>query len=258
MFLLQSLSDLTLSSLFIFLSSFAFLSLSIWLGKRMLPANAEGDEDYSIILGATLSLLGLLIGFTLSMSISGFNSRQASEQNEAITIRSAYLRADLLPEADRQQIKTELKQYLQIRIRLYETQDMALRLQLREQAVQQQGTLWERVRQHALANPTPVSASILSSINDLVSTQQKTIADWQHQIPFAAWFLLMVIAICCNLLVGYNARKSHGRLRLMMLLPAMISLAFLMIAEIDAPGRGVIRVAPANLLSLQETLQQAP
>ncbi len=38
-----------------------------------------------------------------------------------------------------------------------------------------------------------------------------TQAAWWNRIPFEAWGLIAVIAICCNLLVGYGARRRSGR-----------------------------------------------
>jgi hypothetical protein len=47
--------------------SFAVLLLAAWVGdflrKRMRPVEDEERDDYGVVLGATLTLLGLLIGF---------------------------------------------------------------------------------------------------------------------------------------------------------------------------------------------------
>jgi hypothetical protein len=60
---------------------------------------------------------------------------------------------------------------------------------------------------------------------------------------------MALIAICCNLLVGYGARDSKGGM-LLMILPLVVSIAFLLIADIDSPRGGLIHVHPQNLLSL--------
>ena len=71
--------------------------------------------------------------------------------------------------------------------------------------------------------------------------------------PIAAWALLIVISIFCNLLVGYVA---HGRgAFLFLILPIALSISLFLIADIDSPVAGVIRVRPQNLETLAESLR---
>ena len=65
---------------------------------------------------------------------------------------------------------------------------------------------------------------------------------------------MIAIAIWANLLVAYTTRHSHVG-RLVMILPLVIAVAFFLIADIDAPRRGVIRVLPQNLISLAQSLK---
>ena len=65
---------------------------------------------------------------------------------------------------------------------------------------------------------------------------------------------MAAIAICCNLLVGYGARHAEAEGILMLVLPLLGSILFFFIADIDSPRRGVIRVQPQNLLSLDQSL----
>ena len=72
--------------------------------------------------------------------------------------------------------------------------------------------------------------------------------------PIAAWFLMGAIAICCNLLVGYNTRSRETKPRRFFVLPLIVAIAFLMIADMDAARGGVIRVRPQNLVSLSGSM----
>ena len=57
-------------------------------------------EDFGFILAATLTLLGLIIGFSFSMATSRYDQRKNYEEAEANAIGTEYVRADLLPAAD--------------------------------------------------------------------------------------------------------------------------------------------------------------
>ncbi len=66
--------------LLLFVFSFFVLSLSAWLGryfseKRRSPG-AEMGSSFGVIEAATLTLLGLIIGFTFSMALGRYDQRK--------------------------------------------------------------------------------------------------------------------------------------------------------------------------------------
>jgi hypothetical protein len=62
------------------------------------------------------------------------------------------------------------------------------------------------------------------------------------------------IAICSNFLMGYDRRGTRAGIIQLLVLPLILGVAVLMIADIDSPRWGVIRVLPQNLLSLSSVL----
>jgi len=106
----------------------------------------------------------------------------------------------------------------------------------------------------AAAQPTSVMALAVSGMNDVLNSQGYTQAAFWNRIPTAAWGLMMAIAICCNLLFGYSLR-SKARAKLLVVLPIVISIAFMLVADIDTPRHGIVRVSPQNLVSLAESLR---
>ena len=167
--------------------------IAAWLGSSLRKKNVdheEGRDEFMFLLGGTLTLLGLIIGFTFSMAVSRYDQRKNYEEEEANAIGTEYVRADLL-----------------------------------------------------LA---------VSGMNDVLNSQGYTQAAWWNRIPIAAWVLLGLISIFCNVLVGYGA---HGRrLILFMILPITLSISLFLIADIDSPRNGLIHVHPRNLESLAESL----
>src|SRR5215469_1575668 len=53
-----------------------------------------------MLLGGTLTLLELIIGFTFSMVVGRYDQRRRNEEEEANAIGTAYVRADLVPALD--------------------------------------------------------------------------------------------------------------------------------------------------------------
>ena len=66
-------------------------------GKKL---HTESKAD-STILGSLITLLGLILAFTFSMSLNYYNMRREVIVEEANDIGTAILRADLYREADR-------------------------------------------------------------------------------------------------------------------------------------------------------------
>src|SRR5437867_11229673 len=113
--------------LLVFAMSFLLLSLAAAVGdivrSKIHPLVEEERDDFGIILSATLTLLGLLIGFSFSMAISRYDQRKNYEEAEANAIGTEYVRADLLPAGDAREVRELLKKYLDQRLLFYTTRD---------------------------------------------------------------------------------------------------------------------------------------
>jgi hypothetical protein len=115
--------------------------------------------------------------------------------------------------------------------------------------------MWELVSRAAAEVPNPLSALAVWGMNDVLNSQGYTQAAWWNRIPTGAWTLLILIALMSNVLLGYATRHLKTRLVMLMVLPFAVSSAFLLIADIDSPRGGIIRVVPQNLLSLVQSLR---
>jgi hypothetical protein len=233
-----------------------FSALIGWAFQRKLKAlDEELRQDLGLIVASTLTLLGLIIGFSFSMATSRYDQRKNYEEAEANAIGTEYVRADLLPAADAVKVRALLRKYLDQRVLFYLTQDEQELQQTNARTAQLQTELWSAVLEPATAQPTAVVALAVSGMNDVLNTQGYTQAGFWNRIPVAAWALMGMIAIACNLLIGYNSRSENAGSKLLPILPLLVSIAFMLIADIDTPRRGLIRVRPQNLISLAESLR---
>ena len=214
------------------------------------------DKDFDLVVGATLTLLGLIIGFTFSMAVTRYDQRKNLEEAEANAIGTAYLRADLLPEESASRTRELLRKYLDLRIAFYEETATRLAAEIGQQTASVQNEMWSVVKSAAASQPTPPIALVVSSMNDVINAHGFTQAAWWNRIPTGAWAMMALMAVSCNLLVGYGERRK-GELFLFVL-PVVISLAFFLIADLDSPRGGVIRVHPQNLLAAALSMKPPP
>jgi hypothetical protein len=252
------MSNVTDNPLLVFVFSFFVLWLSAQVGMFILHRHRklaeEIHEDFGVVLAATLTLLGLIIGFSFSMAVRRYDQRKNLEEAEANAIGTEYVREDLLPAADATKVRALLRNYLDQRVLFYITQDKQQIRQINARTAQLQTELWSTVVAPAAAQPTPMVALAVSGMNDVLNSQGYTQAAWWNRIPTAAWGLMAAIAICCNGMVGYGARHIKAKGILLLVLPLILSISFLLIADIDSPRGGLIHVNPKNLVSLVESL----
>jgi hypothetical protein len=244
--------------LILVLTFFAFWT-SAWAGayiceRRREPEKAGDHEDFTLLLGSTLTLLALIIGFTFSMAVNRYDQRKNYEEQEANAIGTEYVRADILPVADAARVRAMLMIYLDQRMLYYTTRDEDQVRQIDTQTASLQAGMWSAVTRPAVAQHTTVMALVLAGMNDVLNSQGYTQAAWWNRVPTPAWILLIIISIFCNMLIGYGAHRSNAFR--FFILPAALSISLFLIAEIDSPRSGIIRVRPRNLEAVSDSLHR--
>jgi|SRR5271165_1666767 len=244
----------------LFALSFSTLWLATRLGasilRRKVKLDKEVREDFGTILATTLTLSGLIIGFTFSMAIGRYEQRKNFEEAETNAIGTEYLRADLMPEPGAAKVRSLLKLYLDARVSFYTARDPDQVRQISTRTAELQRELWAAVIGATATQPTAIGGLGLAGMNDVLNSQGYTQAAWWNRIPAAAWILMATISAISQVLVGFGAQNTKAESILLMVLPLVVSVSFLLIADIDSPRAGVIRVKPQNLTSLVESLRE--
>jgi hypothetical protein len=240
----------------LFLFSLLVLWLSAQMGaylRRRRPLKDDERDDFNIVEAATLTLLGLIIGFSFSMATTRYDLRKNYEEAEANAIGTEYVRAGLLPAADAAGVRAQLRKYLEMRVLFYRTRNQRELQQINADTGKLQTEMWSAVHVPAVAQPSPVIALAVAGMNDVLNSQGYTQAAWWNRIPVSAWGLMILIAVFCNLLVGYGARSAGVNSGLLFIVPLVVSISFFLIADIDSPRGGLIHVVPQNLISLSQS-----
>lgn len=240
----------------VFVGSFAIQCIAAVLGdslrKRGRPVQRGERTDFSTILPAALTLLGLIIGFTFSMAVGRYDQRKNLEEEEANAIGTEYVRADLLPSEIGIHVRGLLVQYLDQRVLFYEVTDLDRLGQVDSATSTLQTQLWSGITPTITRDPTPVSALVASGMNDVLNSQGYTQAAWWNRIPTNAWILMELVAFSCNFLFGYSEHRVN-RVPLFVF-PLIVAISFFLIADIDSPRHGLIRVVPQNLIAVSQSL----
>lgn len=246
--------------LLLFVTSLGVLLLATWFGdalrKRAGDREKEHTED-SLLLGPILTLLFLIIGFSFSMAVNRYDIRRNAEQAEAIAIGTLYSRADLLAAADAAKVRGLLKQYLDRRLSFYATVRPIGALNTGTDTdtdtARLQAELWSVIQPALAAVPPPLMGALVTGVNDVVNAQRSTQASWMNRIPIGAWALMATISIGSCWLLSYRAHWTDWVA--FAVVPVAVSVSFFLIADLDSPRGGVIRVTPVNLSTLSQSLK---
>ncbi|WP_049857273.1 hypothetical protein [Trabulsiella odontotermitis] len=234
---------------------FSLLIMSSYIGRYLnYSRDAPPSDGDLIITTGTLALSVLLIGFSFSVSINGFVTLKQAQVREAQSVEKAWQYTRLLPATVQKQAWGLLSQYLDERIAFFRDTSLQGERTRNRLSEEEQQRLWSLVIPEVIRQPSPVMDSLLTAYSDLRSSQQQTTAVHQRKIPDAAWLVLIVFSMTACVLAG---RLDAGRPRAgipLMVLPVMISLSLFLVAEIDIPGEGIIRVTPDELERVAFTL----
>ncbi len=222
--------------------------------RRRYPIDEDTRQDYTLVQGAALTLLGLITAFSFSMASGRYDQRKNMEEAEANAIGTEFFRAALVPADDAARIRALLKSYLDERIRYFMAPTEGATVEISARTAKLQEQLWAAVLGPAAATPTPIVALVVSGMNDVLNAQGFSQAAWWYRIPPSAWALMVLTAFCCSVLVGYGSRGTRATNRVLLIFPLFTGIAFGFIADIDTPRHGVIRIAPQNLMSLASSL----
>jgi hypothetical protein len=216
------------------------------------PIRSDDQSELNIVQTAALTLLGLIVGFSFAMAITRYDQRKNLEEAEANAIGTEYTRADLMPEGAAQAARGLLKRYLDQRILFYLTEDQSKLARIDAETARVGADLWASARSLAAAQPTPVTALVVSGMNDVLNSADYTLAAWLNRIPIPAWWLMIMIGLACNIMLGVGAKRFNSFL--LLVVPLTVSVSFFLIADIDSPRGGLVHVPPQNLSRLARSL----
>jgi hypothetical protein len=239
----------------------ALMLIAVEIGFRLgrkAEANTrpETKAQIAIVEGALLGVLALLLGFTMSMAASRFETRKQLVLDEANAIRTAYLRAQLLPAPEGSEITGLLRRYIEVRAR-YGTSgdDFGSLSDLHAQTEHVQMEVWTRATAYAQKDPNEVTVGfMLQSLNEAFDLETARWTAIHNQVPPNVIYVNGLVALLATMLVGY-AFGLDGRRNLFStcVLVLAISMVLAVIVDLDRPRSGFIR---ANQQPMMDLLHQ--
>ena len=234
--------------------------LSVELGYRLAryrPQREQLEKESPLggMVGSTLGLLAFMLAFTFGLAGSRFEDRRQVILSEANAIGTAYLRASMLPEPMRTEVKNLLREYVDLRV---ETVQQPGNL---AQALSKSEELHERLWAQAVAvtekDRSPVTALFVDSLNNVIDLHAtRVMAGLQSRVPAVIWIVLYVLAILAMEMIGYHAGLANSRRSIAAIaLIIGFSLVLFLIADLDRPGQRMLRVGQQSMIDLRKSMK---
>jgi hypothetical protein len=239
---------------------FLSIRMGAFLGyrKRHQPEH-ENESSFSTIIGATLGLLAFMLAFTFGIAADRFQTRKQLLLDEVNTIGTAYLRAELLLEPHRSEIRKLLREYVDIRVN-FSREASFRQLEKFEEVLSRseklQGQLWSHVVAITATDRTsPIDALFISALNEVIDFHNSRVTVLQYHIPPLIWYVLFFITFLSMATVGYQAGLSgQSSVKMGIVLALTFSAVIFLIADLDRPT-GILRVNQQPLFDLQKQMQ---
>lgn len=235
----------------------ASAELGFYFGRRH-RQNSDPDarSQISMIEGALLAMLGLLLGFTFSMAVSRYEVRYDLTVREANAISTALLRAEALPQAAYEATRSRFRVYADSRLEYVEAgvDEAKIEAALAKTA-RLQKAIWKTAQEAAKAGGPAGVGLYLMALTDLFDFVETRRAALENTVPVSMWVVLYLVTLLACGALGFGAGLSGRRLTLgMIFLPLLMAILLTLLLDLDHPRQGMIRVPQNSILRFRDSV----
>ena len=245
----------------LFLVTVLVVLLSIEFGFRLarqqlLRSPQAKEAPVGAMVGALLGLLAFMQAFTFGFAASRFEEKKQIVLAESNAIKTAYLRAGLVPEPIKTDSRNLLREYLDVRLKGVQkenTKDAILKSQ--ELHVR----LWSQAAAAGEKGRPPVNSLFIQSINEVIDLHEKRITvGLRNRVAAIIWVALFSLLIISMTAIGYQSGLTSTRRSIAVLtLVFAFSTVLLLIVDLDRPGDGLLKVSQQSMIDVRDFIAAA-
>jgi hypothetical protein len=242
----------------LFLTTIAVIFLAVEGGYRLgnyrRGHSPEKDAPVGAMVGAMLGLLAFMLAFTFGLAASRFDARRLTILDEANAIGTTYLRAGLLPEPHRTEIRRSLREYVDVRLEGVRQANLTEAL---SRSTELHTQMWSQATAVADLDPRSIVTGLfIQSLNELIDLHAtRVMVGLRSRIPAVIWVALFFVATLTMATMGYHEGLAGTRRSLASLaLVVSFSTVLLLTADLDRLHEGFLQVSQQSMLDLQKSM----
>jgi len=222
--------------------------------RRHKKAAEEQAGAVGTMVGSTLGLLAFVLAFAFNFASSRVDVRRVALIDEANAIGTTYLRAGIMPEPHRSEIRRLLREEVDAQIagaQIERTNELMARVD----------AIHAELSQHAIAlgteNPNSEQAALfVESLNRSIENYAKRLLAVRTRVSASVWFALYALSFLAMFAMGYHvALTGTTRSPAIVLVAVCFALVICLVADLDRPHEGTMRLGQQPMLDLRAMMQ---
>jgi hypothetical protein len=163
----------------------------------------------------------------------------------------------MLPQPYRDNARELLRHYVDARLDLDNASLDALRFnEATNRSKQIQAKLWADAVAVTQTDRTAIAASYVSSLNETIDLHDKRIAASENRIPASIWFLILSVSVIAIFTRGLTLTRRFWLT--LVLAPITIAIVVALVADLDSPSAGLIRLDQRAMQRLKAEFSSEP
>ncbi len=221
---------------------------------RKRPSDHENDAPIGSVIGGTLGLLAFLLAFTFGMAASRYETRRELLLDEVNAIETCYLRAGLVPDPERLEIRQRLREYVHLRAEVIKQPHSLPQVITRSQWLHDE--MWSQAILVAKQDSnSEMNALFVDSLNEVIDFHTKRLVVAQYRVPDVIWLALYAVSILSMAGVGYQFGQTGSRdIAISLFLALAFSIVIGLIADLDRVTQGTLQVSQQPMIELDRKL----
>jgi hypothetical protein len=230
------------------------------LGKREHARRGTKPEAASAMVGATMGLLAFMLAFTFNNAAGRYETRRLLVVEDANAIERTWLRAAFFEPPQRVEMRRMLQEYVDLRLQAAGNH-MDLKLALAK-SDSLHDHMWEFASDLAQKSPGSIMAGLfVEALNEMMDTQLKRVTIGRRiRVPGTIWVALYALTVVGMLMMGIQTGLGGGIRHngSGLALALALSIVLYLIADLDRPGQGLVKVSQQAMTELQGKLAHHP
>jgi hypothetical protein len=118
-----------------------------------------------------------------------------------------------------------------------------------------QGQLWQQIVAVTQQTQTAVVATYLQALNEMIDVSEKRLAAFENRVPKTVWLIIFIVAISQSFVTGFSLKRKLWFSLVMT--PIVISVVMALLADLDSPRTGLIRIGQNSMERLVHDMTDA-
>jgi len=222
-------------------------------GWALRRGGAKSDVSGAMV-GATMALVSFMIAFTFNGAAGRHDARKSLLVDDVNLISTAWLRAGLLAEPQRAEVRQLLADYVKVRVDVGTNKiDVATGLAKSDTL---QDRMWAIASDIGVKEPGSFMKGLfVESLNGVIESQLRRLTASAKRVPQVIWVALYVLTALGMLMMGIQA--GLGRVRqtgISLTMALAFSIVLSLVADLDRPSEGYVNVSQQAMVDLQAKL----